>query len=88
VNFGIYTYVRYLNQKGLDDHYTNGLGQPVHIDQREDVELNKAKIEFRGWFLDPKFPLRALHLDQQRRAGAGRSGGGRRQPSVSASTMP
>ena len=55
VNFGIYTYVRYLNQKGLDDHYTNGLGNPVHIDQREDVELNKAKIEFRGWFLDPNF---------------------------------
>ncbi len=55
VRFGIYTYVRYLNQKGLDDTYVNGLGQEVNIDKRDDVELNKVKIEFRGWLLDPKF---------------------------------
>lgn len=55
VNFGIYTYVRYLNQKMLEDHYTNGLGQDVKIDQREDLELNKVKIEFRGWLIDPRF---------------------------------
>ena len=55
VRFGIYTYVRYLNQKGLDDHFVNGLGQKVEIDKRDDVELNKVKIEFRGWLLDPKF---------------------------------
>src|SRR6185369_3774444 len=33
----------------------NGLGQEVKIDKRDDVELNKVKIEFRGWILDPKF---------------------------------
>ena len=55
VRFGIYTYVRYLNQKGLDDTYVNGLGETVKIDKREDLELNKVKIEFRGWMLDPKF---------------------------------
>jgi hypothetical protein len=55
VRFGIYTYVRYLNQKGLDDHFTNGLGDEVKLDQREDVELNKVKLEFRGWLIDPHF---------------------------------
>jgi hypothetical protein len=55
VRFGIYTYVRYLNQKGLEDSFVNGLGQRVRIDKREDVELNKVKLEFRGWMLDPKF---------------------------------
>lgn len=55
VNFGAYTYVRYLNQKGLKDQYTNGLGTDVQIDKRDDVELNKVKIQFSGWFLDPSF---------------------------------
>ena len=55
VRFGIYTYVRYLNQKGLDDSYVNGLGQKVRVDKRDDVELNKVKIEFRGWLIDPHF---------------------------------
>src|SRR5262249_17296274 len=55
VNFGIYTYLRYLNQKGLEDKFTNGLGQRVKIDDRDDLELNKVKIEFRGWIIDPHF---------------------------------
>ncbi len=55
VRFGIYTYVRYLNSKGVDDTYVNGLGQEVRLDKRNDVELNKVKIEFRGWLIDPKF---------------------------------
>ena len=55
VRFGIYTYVRYLNSKGVDDTYVNGLGQEVELDKRDDLELNKVKIEFRGWMLDPKF---------------------------------
>ena len=55
LNFGAYTYVRYLNQKGLDKEYVNGLGETVPIDRRNDVQLNKVKLEFRGWLLDPKF---------------------------------
>jgi hypothetical protein len=55
VRFGIYTYVRYLNQKALDDTFTNGLGNEVKLDRREDVELNKVKLEFRGWLIDPHF---------------------------------
>jgi len=55
VNFGIYTYLRYLNQSALDDTYTNGLGQKTRLDHRNDLELNKVKIEFRGWVIDPHF---------------------------------
>ncbi len=55
VNFGIYTYLRYLNQSGLNDTFTNGLGQEARLDHRNDLELNKAKIEFRGWLIDPHF---------------------------------
>src|SRR6185295_13932331 len=55
VNFGIYTYVRYLNQKGLHDHLTNGPSKGNNTDKRDDLELNKVKIEFRGWIVDPHF---------------------------------
>jgi hypothetical protein len=55
VNFGIYTYVRYLNQKGLQDHLTNGPNKGGKTDHRDDLELNKVKIEFRGWLIDPHF---------------------------------
>ena len=55
VNFGIYTYVRYLNQKGLEDHLTNGPSKGNKTDKRDDLELNKVKIEFRGWLIDPHF---------------------------------
>jgi hypothetical protein len=55
VNFGIYTYLRFLEQKGLDSEYTNGFGKTVHLDKREDVQLNKVKLEFRGWLIDPRF---------------------------------
>jgi hypothetical protein len=54
VAFSAYTYVRYLNQKGLDKHYTNGFGDTVTVDRRQDVQLNKVKLDFRGWLLDPR----------------------------------
>ena len=55
VVFSAYTYVRYLNQQGLDPTFVNGLGETVDIDRRNDVQLNKVKLEFKGWLLDPRF---------------------------------
>ena len=55
LNFGIYTYLRYLNQAGLDDTFINGLGEEQRIDKRNDIQLNKVKLEFRGWLIDPRF---------------------------------
>ena len=55
VNLRFYTYVRYLNQLGLESEYTNSFGQTFDIKKRQDVLLQKALIFFGGWFLDQKF---------------------------------
>jgi hypothetical protein len=51
----LFSYVRYLNQKGLDPAYTDAFGQVKTVPQREDVQLNKFFLPFSGWFLTPKF---------------------------------
>ncbi|HJQ99140.1 MAG TPA: DUF3011 domain-containing protein [Candidatus Polarisedimenticolaceae bacterium] len=50
----LFSYVRYLNQKGLDATYTNFFGTTSEIKQREDVQLTKFFLPFSGWFLTPK----------------------------------
>ncbi len=55
INIRFYTYIRYLNQLGLDSTYTNAFGQTSNIKNRQDVQVNKVMIFFAGWFLDPKF---------------------------------
>jgi hypothetical protein len=51
----LFSYVRYLNQKGLDSSYTDYFGNSHIVQQREDVQLNKFFLPFSGWFLTPKF---------------------------------
>jgi hypothetical protein len=51
----LFSYVRYLNQKGLDATYTDSFGNTLSVKQREDVQLNKFFLPFSGWFLTPKF---------------------------------
>ncbi len=51
----VYTYVRYLNEKGLDGTYTNAFGQTSAVQQRQDLQVNKLLVYFLGWFLSPKF---------------------------------
>jgi len=51
----LFSYVRYLNQKGLDPAYTDSFGNTFAVKQREDVQLNKFFLPFSGWFLTPKF---------------------------------
>ncbi len=51
----LFSYVRYLNQKGLDPTYTDYFGKTKTVPQRQDVQLNKFFIAFPGWFLTPKF---------------------------------
>ncbi|HRJ99032.1 MAG TPA: hypothetical protein PL089_05375 [Ignavibacteria bacterium] len=55
VNFSVFSYIRYLNQKGLDSNYTNAFGKTSSIKRRQDIQLNKVNIKFLGWFMDPKF---------------------------------
>ncbi len=55
MNLRIFTYIRYLNQKGLDDSYTDSFGQTTSIQERRDIQLNKVTLNFMGWFMDPRF---------------------------------
>src|ERR1044071_8838317 len=54
LNVSIYTYVRYLNQLGLDSTYTDAFGNTKTIQERQDVQLLKLQIKFLGWILNPK----------------------------------
>ena len=51
----LFSYVRYLNQKGLDPTYTDSFGNTRTVPQRQDVQLNKFFLALPGWFLTPKF---------------------------------
>jgi hypothetical protein len=51
----VFTYVRYINQKELEETYTNAFGRVLPVQQRQDLQLNKAQVYFFGWLLSPKF---------------------------------
>lgn len=48
-----YTYVRYLNQKALDNGYTDDFGRRFEVDQRNDAQVNKVILYMKGWVYDP-----------------------------------
>lgn len=51
----LFSYARYLNQKGLDPTYTDFFGNTFAVKQREDFQLTKFFLPFSGWFMTPKF---------------------------------
>jgi hypothetical protein len=51
----LFTYLRYLNQQGTDDTYTNAFGQTRDVQQRQDLQLNKMQVYFQGWLMNPRF---------------------------------
>lgn len=55
LNFSAWAYVRYLNQQDLDDSYVDAFGRERTIDQRNDFQLNKINLYFKGWLFDPAF---------------------------------
>ena len=58
LDFSVYTYVRYINQKGLDPTFTDSFGRTKDLDLRSDVQLQKVTLTFKGWLLDPKLRYR------------------------------
>jgi hypothetical protein len=54
VNLSIYTYVRYLNQLGLDKNYTDSFGNVKSVQRRQDIQITKLQFKFLGWVLNPK----------------------------------
>ncbi len=55
INLSIYTYVRYLNQLGLDPSYTDAFGNIKNVQQRQDFQIQKLQMKFLGWLMSQKF---------------------------------
>jgi hypothetical protein len=55
IYFRLFSYVRYINQLGIDPSYTDSFGVAHSVQQRQDVQLAKFFAPFSGWFLTPKF---------------------------------
>jgi len=55
VDFSAFTYVRYLNQRALNDTYTDRFGRSSTLDLRNDIQFQKLTLNFKGWLFDPKF---------------------------------
>ena len=49
------TYLRYLNELGLDPSFVDAFGITQPVDRRQDIQLQKLLIQFLGWALSPKF---------------------------------
>jgi len=60
LNISLWAYIRYLNQKGLDETYTDAFGRSFELDLRNDVQVNKVNIYFKGWLFDPRFRYQAF----------------------------
>jgi hypothetical protein len=55
IYFRLFSYVRYLNQRNIDDTYTDAFGNTKTVQQRQDIQLAKFFAPFSGWFVTPKF---------------------------------
>ncbi|HYX46894.1 MAG TPA: hypothetical protein VE820_08755, partial [Sphingomicrobium sp.] len=52
---GLMTYARYLNQNALNPTYTDSFGRVIPIDRRNEVQLYKVSLQFKGWLFSPNF---------------------------------
>lgn len=55
VRFDPFVSLRYLNQKLADRSYTDAFGRTINVPRREDFQLQKVVIYFRGWMFVPEF---------------------------------
>ena len=55
LGFGVLTYLRYLNKRGIDATYTDAFGRVHDVQQRQDFQVNREQIMFRGWLFDERF---------------------------------
>jgi hypothetical protein len=54
LSLSAYTYIRYLNQRALDDTSTDSFGRTRELDKRNDLQIQKVKIDTRGWLATPE----------------------------------
>jgi hypothetical protein len=71
LNFSVWSYARYLNQKNLDETYTDAFGRTKTLDLRNDLQLNKVNLYFKGWIYDPKFSYMFFVWTQNAQMGDG-----------------
>ncbi len=71
VDMGVVSYLRYLNQNGMEKTYTSAFGQAFDVTPREDFQLAKVQITFRGWLFDPRFGYNAYVWTSQTSQGLG-----------------
>src|SRR5688572_3337660 len=71
MNFSVWAYARYLNQKNLDETYTDSFGRTKTLDLRNDLQLNKVNLYFKGWIYDPKFSYMFFVWTQNAQMGDG-----------------
>ncbi len=55
ISLGISTYVRYLNQLGLDSTYTDAFGRTLPVAHRQDFQVNRVQLSLRGWLFSERF---------------------------------
>ena len=71
VDLGLVSYLRYLNQHGMDKTYTSAFGEAFDVTPREDFQLAKVQITLRGWLFDPRFGYNAYVWTSQTSQGLG-----------------
>jgi hypothetical protein len=71
VDLGLVSYLRYLNQHGMRKTYTSAFGENFDVTPREDFQLAKVQITFRGWLFDPRFGYNAYVWTSQASQGLG-----------------
>jgi hypothetical protein len=71
LNFSAWAYARYLNQESLDETYTDSFGRTKTLDLRNDLQLNKVNLYFKGWIYDPRFSYMFFAWTQNAQMGDG-----------------
>lgn len=52
---GLMAYARYLNQNAVNSTYTDSFGRVIPIEKRNEVQLYKVSMQFKGWLFTPRF---------------------------------
>ena len=71
VDLGLVSYLRYLNQHGIDKSYTDAFATSHIVTPREDFQLAKVQFTFRGWLFDRRFGYNAYVWTSQASQGLG-----------------
>ena len=78
----LFSYARYLNQKGLDPTYTDSFGNTTTVQAARGHPAQQVLPAVLRLVPDAEVPLLPLRLVGEHRAGRSRAGGRRRQPEL------